>query len=115
MIKIEKSYELLLNTLSRLDEKKLTLTNEELSYEIFEELDSEYHTFLHEETVDRLIIGKKIPSNLRKRILDLRENIRPVMEGKHEIEAYRNDQDWQKLRNEANRIITEIKTATNKV
>lgn len=112
MIKIEESYELLMETLSRFDEKKLELSDNELSYEIFEELDSEYHSFLHELTVDRLIDGKLIPKQLRQRILDLRENIRPLMEGKHKIEAYRNGPDWKKLRDEANNIIKVIKTIT---
>lgn len=111
MIKIEESYELLIDTLSRFDKGKLTLPDEELSYEIFEELDSEYHSFLHEKTVDRLIKAKLIPRTLRQRILDLRGNISLVMEEKHKIEAYRYDQDWIKLREEANNIIKEIKTA----
>lgn len=96
----------------RFDEKKLSLDDADLAYEIFEELDSEYHSFLHASTVDQLIDGKLIPNYLRQRILDLRENIRPVMEGKHEIEAYRNDPDWKKLRDEANKLIEEINAAS---
>jgi uncharacterized protein YicC (UPF0701 family) len=113
MIKLEESYELLLETLSRFEENKLTFNDEDLAHEIFEELDSEYHSFLHEWTVDRVIEGKLIPKYLRQRILNLRANIRPVMDEKPNIDAYRNDPDWKKLRDEANAIINEIKTTTN--
>lgn len=112
MTTIKTSNDLLLETLSRFDENKLVLSDDDLSYEIFEELDSEYHSFLHEWTVDRLIEANMIPKSLRQRIVYLREKIRPVMEGKHEIGAYRNDPDWKKLRNEANDLTKEIK-ATN--
>lgn len=109
MIRIEESYNFLLDTLSRFDEGKLVLSDEELSYQIFEELDSEYHSFLHEWTVDRLIDGGFIPKSLRQRLLDLRENIWSIMEEKHTIEEYRNDPDWEGLRNAANSIFNELK------
>jgi hypothetical protein len=108
MITIEKSYEFFIDTLSRLGESKLQLNDDDLAHEIFEELDSEYHSFLHEWTVDRLIDGGLISHSLRQRILTLRENIRPIMEGKHEIILYRNDSDWSELRNEARSILNII-------
>ena len=113
MINIEESYEIFLNTLLRFDEKKLKLNDEELAYEIFEELDAEYHTFLHEWTVDRLINGNLIPKSIRKRILVLRENIRLVMAKNSTVEFYRNSTEWKKLRDEANSLVTELKTAAN--
>ncbi len=114
MIKIEESYELFIDTLSRLDEKKLGLNDEELAYEIFEELDSEYHSFLHENTVNSLIEKGLISRRLRQRILNLRESIRPIMESKHDINLYRNDSDWKGLRDEANSIINEITIVKSK-
>lgn len=114
MITIEESYELFMDTLSRLDNGKLELNDEDLAYEIFEELDSEYHSFLHENTVDRLIKALIIPSSLRMRISTLREKIKPLMEQKSKITLYRNDTDWQKVRMEANSIIEEIKSSLEK-
>jgi hypothetical protein len=113
MITIKESYEFFKTTLSRLDEKKLFLEDEELAYEIFEELDSEYHSFLHEWTVDRLISGGLIRNSLRERILTLREEIRLVMENKHDINLYRNDSDWKKLRIEASSILNDVLTTTD--
>ncbi|XOV67823.1 MAG: hypothetical protein ACFHU9_01365 [Fluviicola sp.] len=108
MVSIQESFELFFDTLSRFDNDKLDLNDDELAWHIFEELDSEYHSFLHPITVDRLVNEKLIPEYLRGRILGLRENIFPVMESKHEIELYRNDPDWIQLRNEANSIKNEI-------
>jgi len=91
-----------------LDEKKLVLNDEELAYEIFEELDSEYHSYLHKNTIDRLIEKGLLSGRFRQKILDLRENIRPTMESKHDINLYRNDSDWKDLRDEANSILNEL-------
>ena len=113
MIKIEESYQLFFDTLSRLHINKLGLTDQELHIEIFDELDSEYHTFLHKLTVDRLIKRKLIPIHLRQRILDLREKIRPVINEKNNISAYRNDLEWKKIREEANGILIELEDTNN--
>ena len=108
MISVQESFKLFFDTLSRLDYDKLKLNDDELAWHIFEELDSEYHSFLHQNTVDILVNGRLIPEHLRGRILKLREDIYPVMESKQEIELYRNDPDWIQLRNEANSIKNEI-------
>ena len=113
MIKIEESYQLFFDTLSRLHINKLGLTDQKLHIEIFDELDSEYHTFLHKLTVDRLIKRKLIPIHLRQRILDLREKIRPVINEKNNISAYRNDLEWKKIREEANGILIELEDTNN--
>jgi len=91
MITIEESYDLFFTTLSRLDNRNLSLSDEDLDYEIFEELDSEYHSFLHEWTVDRLIEANRIPSSLRERILNLLQMIYGVMDSKNTLLQYRND------------------------
>ncbi len=109
MINIEASYDMFTTTLSRLDNKNLNLNDERLEYLIFEELDSEYHSFLHEWTVDRLIDSGLLSASLRERILQLRKSIRPVMETKHDIGLYRNDPEWILVRKEANLIMEEIK------
>jgi len=80
MIIIEESFELLLDTLSRFDEQKLNLNDDELTYEIFDDLDSEYHTFLHEWTVNRLFENDLIKSTLRDRIFSLRKNINSIID-----------------------------------
>lgn len=113
-ISVDDSFGLLMDTLSRLEEKKLTFDDKLLSQEIFEELDIEAHSFLHEWTVDRLIENKRIPGSVRERILRLRTDIQITMTDKHSIEFYRLDPDWKRLRDEASAIIEEIKTATNK-
>lgn len=114
-ISVDKSFELLMDALSRLDETKLTLDNQLLGYEIFECLDIEAHSFLHEWTVDRLIEHKRIPESVRERILQLRTDIRIAITDKHTIELYRSDQDWKKLRDEAKVIVDAIKTAASKI
>ena len=111
---VDNSFGLLMDALSRLDEKKLSFDDMLLSHEIFEELDIEAHSFLHEWTIDRLIENKRIPGSVRGRILQLRAGIQTTMKDKHTIEFYRLNPDWKKLRDEANAIVEEIKTAANK-
>jgi hypothetical protein len=113
MVTIEESFELFLTSMSRLETSKLALDDQQLSYEIFEELDIENHSFLHESTIDKLISGGLIPSTLRDRILKIRENIKSVMETKRDINLYRNDPDWKKMRDEATLIISEINLNSN--
>lgn len=99
-----------MSALSRLDKEKLALSDLQLSSEIFEELNSESHSFMHEWTVDRLIEGNLIPKSLRERILKLRESIRVALESKNTIEAYRNDIEWKAIRNEGNAIVLLVTT-----
>lgn len=110
MISIEVSYDLLVTTLSRFDRKNLSLDNSDLAYLIFEELDSEYHSFLHKWTFDRLINRGRIPAVLRHRLFQLRKDIFLVMETKHKVDLYRNDPAWINIREEANSLLIEIKT-----
>ena len=114
MISKEESYELFLNTLSRLDNGKLELSDNYLSHEIFEELDTDSISFLHEWTVDRLIEEKFIPESVRERILNLRESITKAMESKRTIELYRSDSEWMEIRERAGNLLKEIKTFANK-
>src|SRR5688572_25588157 len=114
MINIEESFNYFLTALSRLDYDKLNLNDELLSYEIFEELDIENTSYLHEWTVDRLIQGKLIPEELRVRILKLREVISELLERKHSIEEYRCDPDWAQIRKEANLILDTIRKHSTK-
>ena len=114
MISKEESYDLFLTTLSRLDNGKLELSDDELSHEIFEELDTDSFSFLHEWTVDRLIEENFIPIFLRERILNLRESIIKAMESKRSMEQYRNDSEWIDIRERAGNLLEEIKTFANK-
>lgn len=98
-------------TLSRLDEKILALNDGELTLEIFEELDADNHSFLHEWTIDRLIKEGLIPKELRKRILNLRNAIKEAMPSLANITLFRNDSGWKKIRDEANSILSEIRIA----
>lgn len=107
-VTIEESYKLFVDTLSRLDERNLDLNDTDLTLEIFEELDTDSHTYLHQWTVDQLIKAGFIPQLLRQRILNLRENIRRIMDEKHQIDLYRNDPEWKELRIEANALLKEI-------
>lgn len=109
MITIEKSYDLFISTLSRLDNQNLSLSDDDLDYEIFEELGSEYHSFLHEWTVDRLIKAKRIPDSIRERILNLRQLISRVIDSKNTVFKYRNDPDWKNVRKEGNAILEILK------
>lgn len=112
-ITIEESYELFIETLSRLSERNLDMKDDDLAHEIFEELDSDSHTFLHQWTVGQLIQKGLIPKLLRPRILSLRENIRRVMDEKHQIDLYRNDPEWKELRIEASALLKEIISSNN--
>jgi hypothetical protein len=113
-ITVEESFELFIDTLSRLDENKLNLNDDDLSYQIFEELDSEYHSFLHECTVNRLIENGLLKSSLKVRILRLREEINKTIDKKNNVKLYREDKDWVRIRNEAKSIMKRINTDTNK-
>ena len=114
MISKEESYDLFITTLSRLDREKLELNDDFLSYEIFEELDVDSISFLHEWTVDRLIKENFIPVSVRERILNLRESIIKAVESKRSIAQYRNDSDWIEIREKARALLDEIKTFANK-
>ncbi len=106
MISIDESYELFLLTLSRLDYKNLLLNDEDLQFEIFEEFDSEYHSFFHEWTVNRLIEGGLISHEVGKKVLYLRGLLKSTIDIKNTTEMYRNDQSWELIRKEANEILS---------
>ena len=114
MITVEESFELFIDTLSRLDENKLNLNDDDLSYQIFEELNSEYHSFLHEWTVTRLIEHGLLKSSLRDRVFELREQIHKTIDNKNSVKLYRTDKNWIRIREEAKSIIKQINTDTNK-
>ena len=109
MIKTEESYSLFINTLAKLDENKLALSDKELNFEIFEELDSDHHTFLHSWTIDRLIAAGLVPKILRSRILALRANISMTLKKSNSIDFYRNEKEWKVIRVEAHVLMSEIK------
>ncbi|RYD82191.1 MAG: hypothetical protein EOP53_04400 [Sphingobacteriales bacterium] len=113
MITIQESYNYLVGALEYLDPKKLELSNDDLEYYIFEELQGDATSFLHEWTVDRLISGNRIPENLKVAIFELRKRIFNVMNSTNSIEFYRKDIQWQEVRHEAMRILQEIKSYQN--
>ena len=108
MISKEQSYELLLNTLARLDKRNLTLSDDFLAHEIFEELDIDSTSFLHEWTVNTLIEGNLIPASLKDKVLKLRESILHVLESKHTVDQYRNDSEWARIRESAMQLHNDI-------
>ena len=109
MITIEESYDLFTETLARLDNEKLKLSDKELEHEIFEELDADAHTFLHERTLDRLIKENKIPKDIKEWTLKLRLRIAELITETKSISDYRSLGTWDEVRAEANRIMNELK------
>ncbi|MEO9544744.1 MAG: pentapeptide repeat-containing protein [Crocinitomicaceae bacterium] len=91
--------------LKRLGSAKLDLSDIDLEYEIFEELDVENISYLHEFAVNRLIDNNLIPANLRKEIHDLRITLIGLMETKRTITEFRTDQQWKDVRERATNII----------
>jgi hypothetical protein len=117
MISVKESYELFKATLSHLDKSKLEQSDEDLEYYIFAELSGDAVSFLHEWTVDRLIVAKIIPDELRANILELRNQILKQLEKTNFIEQYRTDSNWKIIRNQADYIKQKImfETLGNKV
>ncbi|MCC4214264.1 hypothetical protein [Leeuwenhoekiella parthenopeia] len=109
MITVEESYELFSDTLSYLDKNRLEGSDEDLEYFIFEELPGDAVSFLHGWTVDRLIEAKKIPTDVRNDVLNLRTQILEQLEKTRSIEDYRNDLNWELIRDQAEEIKEKIK------
>jgi hypothetical protein len=109
VVSMEESYKLFINTLARLDRRNLALGDEFLAHEIFEELNIDSTSFLHEWTVNRLIEGNLVPASLKDDILNLRESILHAIESKNTVYLYRNDSEWARIRESANNLYDKIK------
>ncbi|WP_281228616.1 hypothetical protein [Flavobacterium aquiphilum] len=102
------SFEFYIDTLSYLDEKNLLNSDEELQKIILEELDSDSHTFLNHFTVNRLVENDLIPQNVAKESIELRKQIRILIDTKFSIDEIRNNKDWIKVREIAKNILKDI-------
>ena len=109
-ISTDKSLEFYLNTLSYLDEKYISGSDDELEYYILEELDADAHTFLHTYTVNLLIDKDLIPKSVAKDSDNLRTLVKDLIDKKRKLDEIRFDDDWKKARQIAKRILTKIKT-----
>jgi hypothetical protein len=108
MVSIDESYALFLSALSRLDKKNLQMSDDALSFEIFEELNIEAASFLQDFTVTRLIERNFIPASIEERVLKLRQLILKLMTTRRTIVEYRNDAQWIEARDEAELILHQL-------
>ena len=108
-LSVDESFDLVIMTLGWYDEKNLELPEEELLGIIFEELDGDAFSFLHSNSINRLIEKGLIPAELKERILDLREKTIELFKKERTVEVIQNDEDWKKARSLAFEIREEIK------
>lgn len=113
-ISIEESLDFYLTTLSYLDEKYINGSDDDLKYYILEELDVDAHTFLHQNTVNKLIDKKLIPKSIAEETDNLRSLIKILIEEKSSVEEIRYDPEWKKAREIAKDILEKINAHTNK-
>lgn len=107
-ISIEESLDLYLTTLSNLDEKYVHGSDEALEYFIYDELDINAHTFLHNYTVNLLVEGNLIPESALVDSENLRTLIRDLIDKNPSLEVIRYDPEWQKARQLAAKILSDI-------
>jgi hypothetical protein len=108
MVSLDESYALFLSVLSRLDKKNLQMSDDALSFEIFEELNIEAASFLHDLTLSRLIERNLIPASIEERVLRLRQLILKLMSTRRSIIEYRYDAQWIEARDEAELILHQL-------
>ncbi len=101
MISVDKLYELFVDTLSHLEERKSNLSDKDLSIS-FEDLESDAFSFMHHRNIKLLIDAKKIPTEIQSDILEIRTQILKEMETTNSIEQFRSDTRWVKIRNKVN-------------
>lgn len=101
-------YDLLFNTISKLNKKNLYLNDEDLFQEIFISLERDYQVYLHEWNLDRLIKENLLAPHLKNCIVKLRDLIREIIYTKNTIYHYRYDSDWMEVICEAEFIIDKI-------
>lgn len=108
-ISVEESFDYFITTLGRYDESHLNLSDDELLYIILEELDIEAVTFLHNTTIDRLIVNKLISSDIAFLADELRNMTLTLLQDKRSIKDIRNDPDWKAVGQFASHIKNKIK------
>ena len=89
--------ELFLDTLYRSSSKNLLGSDDEIESDLFEEFDSGAISFLHENTLDRLLEHGFINAEIKNLSLELREKARFLLENKRGTEPVKTDAEWVDL------------------
>lgn len=109
-ILVKESFDWLMTTLGRYDNSHLKLSDNDLLNIILEELDIEVVSFLHNDTVDRLVESNLIPAEITSSVDDLRNKTLTLLQDKRTINDIRNDSDWKFVRQLANQIKNKIQS-----
>ena len=107
-ISVKESFDYFMTALCRFDNSNVLLPDDELLHIILEELDIEAVSFLHENTVDRLIENNLIPKNIAALVEELRDKTLTLIQHKRRANDIRNDSDWKALRQLADEIKNKI-------
>jgi hypothetical protein len=96
-ISLQKLNDLFVDTLQRATVKLLAQEDEEIEYELFEEFDAGIHSFLHENSLQKLEEAGFIDKEIKILSLELREKAIRLLENKREVEKIRFDTDWRQV------------------
>jgi len=97
-----------MTALCRYDNSNLQLTDAELLHIILDELDIEAISFLHENTVARLVENNLIPEDIASKVDELRDKTLTLLQDKRGANDIRNDSDWKVVRQLADEIKNKI-------
>lgn len=112
-IPINELEELFEDTLNRASSSVLKQSDEEIGYNIFEEFDISAYTFLHEDSLKRLLEAKIIDINIYELSSSLRNLVLKLQkEAKWKFELVKTDSDWKALFNLTDEIIRMKKDLT---
>lgn len=107
-ISTKESFDWFMTTLGRYDNSHLKLSDDELLSIILDELDIEAVSFLHNDTVERLIENNLIPADIANAVDALRNKTMILLQDKRTVDDIRNDSDWKFVRRLADQIKNKI-------
>ncbi len=97
--------ELFLDTLTRGSSSTLEQDDEGIAYDIFEEFDTGVISFLHEDSLNRLLLHCLIDERIKNLSLLLREKAMVLLENKRALSAVKRDPEWRDVFHLSDQII----------
>jgi hypothetical protein len=94
-ISLQELNDLYVDTLQRATKKLVLEEDEEIEYQLFEEFDVGVHSFLHAESLEKLLKAGFINEEIKNLSLQLREKSIDLLENKRDAESVKNDARWQ--------------------
>jgi len=107
-ITIEKLNELFIDTLEKCSSRILQKDDDEIEYDLFEEFDIGMRSFLHEESLNRLLSENYINKEIMILSKKLRETALAIDEDKWNLEEAKTTKEWADIFYLSDRIL-EIK------